>query len=406
MATMAYTAIRIDGTIVTGRGEAVGEEALAQQLAKERLELVEAKEVGGRNRTLKMRKTTGKEKAPMREVADFFFQMGTLLKAGVPILQALELVADGLGRGSLQTVVRNIAVQIQGGTNLHEAMAQFPGIFPEVALCLIRVADKTGTLPQVCEELRAYLNWVEKMRGEIKQAMLYPLILLIVVCIFIVGMFTFVVPSFAKVLVDMKVPLPALTRFVLGVSGFFVGNIIPIVCSVLLLVILGHELPRRFPKVAVWLDGVKLKLPIFGPLNLMICISRFGQNLATMYRSGMLILESLDLSRELIGNRKLAEALARVHDGVASGRKIAETMKETDVFPPLVLQMVQTGENTGQLAESLQNVTDYYNDVIPRTIKKVFGILQPVLTFIMIGIVALVALSIILPLTQMMKIPK
>ena len=403
---MAYTAIRIDGTIVTGRGEAVGEEALAQQLAKERLELVEAKEVGGRNRTLKMRKTTGKEKAPMREVADFFFQMGTLLKAGVPILQCLELVADGLGRGNLQTVVRNIAVQIQGGTNLHEAMAQFPGIFPEVALCLIRVADKTGTLPQVCEELRAYLNWLEKMRGEIKQAMLYPLVLLIVVCIFIVGMFTFVVPSFAKVLLDLKVPLPALTRFVMGVSNFFVGNIIPIVCSVLLLLILGHELPRRFPRVAVWLDGVKLKLPVFGPLNLMICISRFGQNLATMYRSGMLILESLDLSRELIGNRKLAEALARVHDGVASGRKIAETMKETDVFPPLVLQMVQTGENTGQLAESLQNVTDYYNDVIPRTIKRVFGILQPLLTFIMIGIVALVALSIILPLTQMMKIPK
>jgi type IV pilus assembly protein PilC len=396
----------MDGTVVTGRGEAVGEEALAQQLAKERLELVEAKEVGGRNRTFKMRKTTGKEKAPMREVADFFFQMGTLLKAGVPILQALELVADGLGRGSLQTVVRNIAVQIQGGTNLHEAMAQFPGMFPEVALCLIRVADKTGTLPQVCEELRAYLNWLEKMRGEIKQAMLYPLILLIVVCIFVVGMFTFVVPSFAKVLLDLKVPLPALTRFVMGVSAFFVGNIIPIVCSVLLLLILGHELPRRFPKLAVWLDGVKLKLPVFGPLNLMICISRFGQNLATMYRSGMLILESLDLSRELIGNRKLAEALARVHDGVASGRKIAETMKETDVFPPLVLQMVQTGENTGQLAESLQNVTDYYNDVIPRTIKKVFGILQPVLTFIMIGIVAVVALSIILPLTQMMKVPK
>jgi type IV pilus assembly protein PilC len=396
----------MDGTIVTGRGEAAGEEALSQQLAKERLELVEAKEVGGRNRTFKMRKTTGKEKAPMREVADFFFQMGTLLKAGVPILQSLELVADGLGRGNLQTVVRNIAVQIQGGTNLHEAMAQFPGVFPEVVLCLIRVADKTGTLPQVCEELRAYLNWLEKMRGEIKQAMLYPLILLIVVCIFIVGMFTFVVPSFAKVLLDLKVPLPALTRFVLGVSNFFVGNIIPIVCSVLLLLILGHELPRRFPRVAVWLDGVKLKLPVFGPLNLMICISRFGQNLATMYRSGMLILESLDLSRELIGNRKLAEALARVHDGVASGRKIAETMKETDMFPPLVLQMVQTGESTGQLAESLQNVTDYYNDVIPRTIKKVFGILQPVLTFIMIGIVAVVALSIILPLTQMMKIPK
>jgi len=379
---------------------------LGNQLAKERLELVEAKEVGRPNRMKNLRRTTGKEKAPRRDVADFFFQMGTLLKAGVPILQALELVADGMRPGNLQTVVRNLAVQIQGGTNLQEAMAQFPGVFPDVVICLIRVADKTGTLPQVCEELRAYLNWLDKMAGEIKQATTYPIVLLVTVAIFIVGMFTFVVPSFAKVLKDMKIPLPALTRFVLGASDFFVGNIIPIVCTILLILVLAHEVPRRFPGVAVWMDGMKLRIPIFGPLNLMICISRFGQNLATMYRSGMLILESLSLSRDLIGNRKLAAALGRVHDGVASGRKIAETMKETDVFPPLVLQMVQTGENTGQLAESLQNVTDYYNDVIPRAIKRVFGILQPLITFMLIGIVAVVALSIILPLTEMMKVPK
>jgi len=403
MATLTYTAIRPDGTVVTGKGEAAGEEALALQLAKERLELVEAKEVGRAARTLHLQRTTGREKAPRREVADFFFQLGTLLKAGVPLLQALELVADGMRRGSMQSVIRNLAVQIQGGSNLTEAMAQFPGVFPDVVLSLIRVADKTGTLPQVCAELRAYLTWLDKMAGEVKQAMTYPIVLLVTVALFVVGMFTFVVPRFAKVLLDLKVELPALTRFVLGLSDFFVANAIPIACGILLLVVLAYELPRRFPPVAVWLDGMKLKVPIFGPLNLMLCIARFGQNLATMYRSGMLILESLAMSRELVGNRKLAAALGRVHDGVASGRKIAETMKETDVFPPLVLQMVQTGENTGQLAESLQNVTDYYNDVIPRAIKRLFGILQPLITFILIGLVAVVALSIVLPLTQMMR---
>jgi type IV pilus assembly protein PilC len=406
MATLTYTAIRPDGKIVTGRGEAANEEALGNQLAKERLELVEVKEVGRSSQGRNLRRTTGREKAARRDVADFFFQMGTLLKAGVPILQSLELVADGMQAGNLQTVVRNLAVQIQGGANLQEAMAQFPGVFPEVVLCLIRVADKTGTLPQVCQELRAYLNWLDKMSGEIKQAMTYPVVLLVTVSLFIVGMFTFVVPRFAKVLLDLKLKLPPLTMFVLGVSDFFVGNVIPIVCTILLLLVFAHELPRRFPQVALWLDGIKLKIPVFGPLNLMICISRFGQNLATMYRSGMLILEALALSRDLIGNRKLAAALTRVHDGVASGRKIAETMKETDMFPPLVLQMVQTGENTGQLAESLQNVTDYYNDVIPRAIKRLFGILQPLITFLLIGVVAVVALSIILPLTEMMKVTR
>ena len=406
MATLAYTAIRPDGTIVTGRGEASGEEALAQQLARERLELVEVREVGRRAGALHLQRTTGREKAPRRAVADFFFQLGTLLKAGVPLLQGLELVADGMPRGTLQAVIRNLSAQIQSGTTLTEAMSQFPGVFPQVVLSLVQVADKTGTLPQVCEELRAYLTWLDKMAGEVKQAMTYPIVLLTAVVLFVVGMFTFVVPRFAKVLLDMKVELPALTKFVLGTSDFFVHNLVPILCVLVLLVVLAYELPRRFPPVAVWLDGMKLKVPVFGPLNLMLCISRFGQNLATMYRSGMLILESLAMSRELIGNRKLAAALTRVHDGVASGRKIAETMRETDVFPPLVLQMVQTGENTGQLAESLQNVTDYYNDVIPRAIKRLFGILQPLITFILIGLVALVALSIILPLTQMMKVAR
>jgi len=404
MATLAYTAIRPDGKLVTGRGEASGEEALAQQLARERLELVEVKEVGRRARALHLQRTTGREKAPRRAVADFFFQLGTLLRAGVPLLQALELVADGMPRSTLQAVVRNLAAQIQSGTTLTEAMGQFPGVFPAVVISLVQVADKTGTLPQVCEELRAYLTWLDKMSGEVRQAMLYPTMLLSAVVLFVVGMFTFVVPRFAKVLVDLKVELPPLTKFVLGLSDFFVANALPILCVILLLVVLAYELPRRFPAVAVWLDGAKLKLPVFGPLNLMLCISRFGQNLATMYRSGMLILEALAMSRELIGNRKLAAALSRVHDGVASGRKIAETMKETDVFPPLVLQMVQTGENTGKLAESLQNVTDYYNDIIPRAIKRLFGILQPIITFALIGLVAVVALSIILPLTKMMQV--
>jgi len=161
-----------------------------------------------------------------------------------------------------------------------------------------------------------------------------------------------------------------------------------------------------YPPFALWMDRKKLQMPVFGPLNLMLCMSRFGQNLATMYRSGILMLESLKLCRDLVGNRALADAVDRIHDGVATGRKIHEMMKESDLFPNLVLQMVTTGESTGKLAESLQNVVDYYNDIIPRAIKKLFGILEPAIIVSLIILIGTIALSVFLPMTAMMNMGK
>jgi len=406
MATLTYTAIRPDGTIVTGKGEAAGEEALALQLAKERLELVEAKEVGRSARTLHLQRTTGREKAPRREVADFFFQLGTLLKAGVPLLQALEQIAVGLPTGPLQGIVRNLAAQVQSGASLHEAFSQFPRAFPPVVTALVQVADKTGTLPQVCAELRSYLAWMDRMMADVKQAVRYPLIILGVAILFIFVIFSFVVPRFATILKEMKIALPPLTQVVMGLSNFCSAYWWQTLLAVAGLILGMNLLIKNSAPFRLWLDRLKLKLPVFGPVILMISITRFTQNLATMYRSGLLILDALRSCRDLVGNEALADAVDRVYNGVAGGRKIAETMKETGLFPPLVLQMVTTGENSGQLAESLQNVTDYYNEIIPKAIKKIFGLLEPAIMLGLIALVGVVVLSVFLPITEMLKLGK
>jgi len=409
MPVFNYTAIAPSGRTVTGKADVSSMEALGQQLAKERLELVEAK-AGGLAGFSKVGETevvkdlTGREKVGRRALVDFFFQTSVLLKAGVPLLKALDLIANDIPDRKFKSVIRNIAAQVQSGSTFAEAAAAFPNAFPPVALALLKVAEKSGTLPEICAELRRYIDWLDKLYADIKQALVYPSILIGATIAFMFVIFTFVMPKFIKILEEIKVPLPWLTKQVIAFTHLFQYHWYHMLLGLGVLVVIYKCLMMYYPPFALWVDRKKLQVPVFGPLNLMLCMSRFGQNLATMYRSGILMLDSLKLCRELVGNRALAEAVDRIHDGVATGRKIHEMMKESDLFPNLVLQMVTTGENTGKLAESLQNVVDYYNDIIPRGIKRLFGILQPIITFALIGLVAVVALSIILPLTKMMQV--
>ena len=411
MPVFNYTAIAPSGRTVTGKADVASMEALGAQLAKERLELVDAKAggfsgLGGVGESEVVKDLTGREKVGRRELVDFFFQLSVLLKAGVPLLKALDLIANDIPDRKFKSVIRNIAAQVQSGSTFAEAAAAFPNAFPPVALALLKVAEKSGTLPEICAELRRYMDWLDKLYADVKQALVYPSILIGATITFMFVIFTFVMPKFIQILDEIKVPLPWLTRQVIAFTHLFQYHWHQLLLGLGGLVVAYKCLMIYYPPFALWMDRKKLQVPVFGPINLMLCMSRFGQNLATMYRSGILMLDSLKLCRELVGNRALAAAVDRIHDGVATGRKIHEMMKESDLFPSLVLQMVTTGENTGKLAESLQNVVDYYNDIIPRAIKKLFGIIEPAIIVSLIILIGTVALSVFLPITSMMNMNK
>jgi type IV pilus assembly protein PilC len=299
-----------------------------------------------------------------------------------------------------------VAAQVQSGSSFAEAVAGFPNCFPPVAVALLKVAEKSGTLPEICAELRRYIDWLDKLYADIKQALVYPSILIGATIAFMFVIFTFVMPKFIKILEEIKVPLPWLTKQVIAFTHLFQYHWHHLLLGAGAFFVTYKCLILYYPPFALWVDRKKLQMPVFGPLNMMLCMSRFGQNLATMYRSGILMLDSLKLCRDLVGNRALASAVDRIHDGVATGRKIHEMMKESDLFPNLVLQMVTTGESTGKLAESLQNVVDYYNDIIPRAIKKLFGILEPAIIVTLIVMIGTIALSVFLPMTAMMNMGK
>jgi len=401
-----YLAISADGREIRGSTSATSVEALVAGLERDNLELIE---VEGRTRGAAgeiVQDVSGKEKVSRRELADFFFQLSVLLQAGVTLLRALELVGDVVPNRKFEGIIRNLAAQVQSGNTLADAMAQFPNCFPIVTISLMRVAERSGTTAPICAELRRYLEWLDKLYGDIRAALLMPAMLIVAVIIFMFIIFTFVMPKFIAILEEIKLPLPWLTKQVIAFTHLFQYHWHHMIMGVAALVV-GYKLLMKFyPPFGIWMEKMKLKLPLFGEVNMMLCLSRFGRNLATMYRSGILLLESLKISRELVGNRAMARAVDMIHDGVATGRKINEMMKESGIFPSLIVQMVTTGESTGKLAESLDNMVKYYDDQLPRKVKAIFGILEPSIVVGLIVLVGIIALSVFLPIVQMMSSAK
>ena len=401
-----YVAISADGREVRGSLNAGSLEALQDSLSQSDLELVEAK---AKNQSVAgeiVQDVTGKEKVPRKELADFFFQLSVLLEAGVPLIRALELVGNDIPNKKFKGIIRNLGAQVQSGATFTDALSQFPACFPIVVTALMRVAERSGTTAPICAELRRYLEWLDKLYGDIRAALLMPTMLIVAVIIFMFIIFTFVMPKFIAILEEIKLPLPWLTKQVIAFTHLFQYHWHHMLIGAAALVVGYKVLMKVYPPFGIWMDRVKLKLPLFGEVNMMLCLSRFGRNLATMYRSGILLLESLKISRELVGNRALAQAVDMIHDGVATGRKINEVMKEAGIFPSLIVQMVTTGESTGKLADSLDNMVKYYDDQLPRKVKAIFGILEPSIIVGLITLVGIVALSVFLPISQMMSSAK
>jgi type IV pilus assembly protein PilC len=267
----------------------------------------------------------------------------------------------------------------------------------------VSAGEFSSKLPETFDDLRKYLEWVESVVADIRQATLYPAIVIAVVCGFVLFLFSFIIPKFAELLDKLNVQKPLLTTIILGGADLARRTwwvTIPVFLLLVVGVPVASHLSRR---VAFGLDWLKLRLPLFGPLNLMLAQSRFTHNLAILYGSGIPILESLKLcQRGLIGNAVVEQAVVEVERDIRSGSTISEAMHRQPVFSAMLLRMVTMGENTGKLDQSLENVAAYYNEIIPRRIKNLFTVLEPTLMLFLIFMIGCIALAIYLPILSLM----
>jgi type IV pilus assembly protein PilC len=338
-----------------------------------------------------------------RELIDFCTLMSFLVRSGMPLVKALEVAREDCTEPQFREVIGGLQTNIEAGLELHEALLRYPSVFTPHFVSVVRAGVVSSKLPETLKNLKEYLEWVDQVIGDVRQATLYPAIVLTVVVAFIGFLFTYIIPKFAVLLDKLHVEEPLVTRIVLGLSGAATATWW-LWLPVFLFVVLGVPLARRYsPAFVLATDRIKLHLPVFGPLNLMLALSRFSHNLAILYQSGIPILEALNLcQRGLVGNAYVEAAVGKVASDVKTGSTISEAMHRQPVFSAMLVRMVGMGESTGRLDEALVHVADYYNDIIPRRIKALFTIMEPALMLFLIFTVGTVALAIYLPILSLM----
>lgn len=404
MPVFTFQAIDRDGKMLNGQMPAASEIALEQKLSETGIWLMDAKLQASKvQENAKNSKRGWFDKGvTRRQIIDFCTLMTFQCKVGVPLLQALDVARQDCENPYFGRVLGGMQKQIEAGMLSYEAMERYPQAFTPHFISVIRAGESSGKLPEAFHDLREYLEWVDRVLAEVRQASLYPAITATVVSGFVIGLFIFVIPRFAQLLGSVNAKLPLLTELVFGVSDFLKGTwwvwlgIIPFT-------VISALIARRYSKkVERWFDNTKLNMPVFGPLNTMLAISRFTHNLAILYGSGIPIINALELCRGLTGSILVEDAVAAVAESVKSGATLSEAIRKHPIFPPLLVRMVVMGETTGNLDRALQNVSDYYNEIIPRRIKKIVTIIEPAMTLFLIGLVGMVALSIYLPILSLM----
>ena len=399
MVNFQYRAIDADGKPVEGQMKAPDLSQLERQLQNMGLWLVRTLETNPKSAA---RATKKRGKVKSRDLMEFSTHMFTLLEAGIPLTQALKSLSVETPNLHLRGTLHAIFQQVEAGNTLHEAMRQHPGIFPPQVTNLVHAGEDSGTLTETFKELERYLDWVDQIRGDVRQATIYPTIVIVAVIGLLVLLFTFVIPRFIPILEGLHVPLPTITIAVIAMSEFIVGAWwiwAPLILVGPVVWMVGR---KHVKGLSHWRDRMVLQLPVLGELIRMLTLSKFVQNFAVLYRAGIPVLQCLQLCQGLVGNYVVEKALQDAARAVAEGSTINESLRRHPVFPPMVIQMISVGEATGNLPQTLMNVANFYNREIPRRIKRVFAILEPMITLGLIGIVGIVALALFMPMMSLM----
>lgn len=398
MSLYRYRAYNSAGQTVSGSLEADSLTTLESRLRTAGSWLIDARE-GGSAEVISDSEVSNVT-VKRRDLIHFFVQMSLLLKAGVTLPNALDRMAEDTEGTRLGEVTVGLRDQVAIGTPLHATMDKYPRVFSRQITSMIEAGEVSGRLPEVFENLSSYYEWVDQLTSDIRQALIYPVMVMAAALSLVLLLFTFIVPKFVGLLTELHLKIPLLTQIVMVISNALLrGWPLVIVLAVggpvaLRLALRNKEFARGF-------DRALMKLPIFGPLIAMFAFSRFAHNLAMLYRSGITLLRGLEICRDLVGNHAVAHALDDVHRGVLEGTPLNKCLAQHEVFPKTLVTMIATGESTGSLDFALQSVADYYNKIIPRRIKIVFSIFDPVMMVSLIAVVGVVALSVVLPILQL-----
>ncbi len=398
MAQFAYRGRNAHGDLVSGRLEAADTAAVADQLLATGVTPVDIRETAGTAAEVPdwWRKLT----APRITDVDlmlFSRQMYTLLKAGVPIMQALAGLQESAINESLKDVIRDLRTSLDAGRELSAAMRRHPKVFSGFYVAVVRVGETTGQLEHAFNRLFKYIEFDRDIRERIKTAVRYPIIVLVVVALAIAVVNFAVIPAFARIFEASKVPLPLLTRVLVGTSDFFL-EFWPLMLLVVGATVLGFKAYTGTPQGRYSWDRAKLRFPLAGPIVLKATLARLTRSLALTIEAGVPIVQGITVVGHVMENSYMARRVEQMRDGVERGESVLRTANTAGVFTPTVLQMIAVGEESGALDDLLNEVADMYEREVDYEIKNLATNIEPILTIALGILVLILALGVFLPI--------
>jgi type IV pilus assembly protein PilC len=418
MARFNYVALDARGQEASGLLEAASSSAAISQLRQsgyfptsvieEAIISSDGKEIRGRTATAaRMTKPRAKKgivlfqrrKVKSKILMIFTRQLATLIDSGLPLLRSLHVLSKQERDKVMKNTIDKLADSVQSGSTFSDALALHPKIFNNLFVNMVKAGEVGGVLELVLTRLSEFQEKAAKIRNKILSAMVYPVIVLTMAMGILVFLLIFIVPRFQVIFQDLlgDKPLPPVTRFVLGVSDFMQHQGLVLLGAVVAIVVIYNFIGRtRRGRLAI--DNLKLRLPLFGNLNSKTAISRFARTLGTLVTSGVPILQALNITRETAGNAAIARALARVHDCVKEGESIVQPLEASKLFPPMVVSMVDVGEETGKLPEMLLKIAEVYDDEVDNAVAALTSMLEPIMIVFLAVIVGTIVLALFTPL--------
>jgi type IV pilus assembly protein PilC len=320
------------------------------------------------------------------DISRFTRQFATMISAGLPMVQCLEILATQMESAELRKVVMKVKESVQSGATLSEALGKHKKVYDDLYVNMVEAGEVGGALDTILIRLAQYREKADKLARKVKGALVYPIVVMIVAIGVTYAMLTFIVPVFAKMFSGLGAELPMPTQVVLGFSNFLKDNSM-LMLLLLVLGVIGFKLYVRNPKGRLSWDTFKLRMPLLGTLIRKAAISRFTRTLATLLSSGVSILDALSITARTAGNMVLQNAINKSMLSIAEGETITQPLKESGVFPPMVTQMISVGEKTGGMDDMLAKIADFYDDEVDAAVAALTSIIEPVIIVFMGAII-------------------
>ena len=336
-----------------------------------------------------------------KQLTQFTQQLSVLMDAGLPIVRSLKILANQQKPGLLKNILAEVAEDVETGSSFSEALGKHPKTFDKLYVNMVKAGEAGGVLDIILQRLANFMERMQALRRKIVGASIYPILVMTIALLVVLCIMTFIVPKFADVFRQVRVTMPVMTTFLMGVSGFIKGYWWVIVLTPIAAII-GIQMWGRTKAGRYTIDKCKLHVPLLGPIIRKSVISRFCRTLGTLLQSGVPILEALAIVRNATGNEVVANAVALVHDSIREGESIAEPLAASGVFDDIVINMIDVGEETGELDKMLLKVADNYDAEVDAAVSALMSVLEPLLIVGLGATVGFIVVALFLPLISLL----